>query len=107
MNMPRLFILLLCFLLSAGIVRGQQPAVVAADAQQLVDFDNDIQPILTKFGCNSGPCHGKARGQGGFGYDPHFWLPRLGKTAAELDPSEKNQLSHRGQALRQLVEKLS
>ncbi|HAP08202.1 MAG TPA: hypothetical protein DCR20_10270, partial [Planctomycetaceae bacterium] len=66
MNMPRLFILLLCFLLSAGIVRGQQPAVVAADAQQLVDFDNDIQPILTKFGCNSGPCHGKARGQGGF-----------------------------------------
>lgn len=66
MNMPRLFILLLCFLLCAGIVRGQQPAVVAADAQQMVDFDNDIQPILTKFGCNSGPCHGKARGQGGF-----------------------------------------
>jgi hypothetical protein len=66
MNMPRLFILLLCFLLCAGKVRGQQPAVVAADSQQSVDFDNDIQPILTKFGCNSGPCHGKARGQGGF-----------------------------------------
>lgn len=31
-----------------------------------VDFENDIQPVLTRFGCNSGPCHGKARGQGGF-----------------------------------------
>jgi hypothetical protein len=38
----------------------------AAPAQSNIDFDNDIQPILTRFGCNSGPCHGKARGQGGF-----------------------------------------
>ena len=37
-----------------------------ATAQTNIDFDNDIQPILTRFGCNSGPCHGKARGQGGF-----------------------------------------
>jgi XTP/dITP diphosphohydrolase len=47
------------------------------------------------------------RGQGGFGYDPHFFLPSLGKTAAELSAQEKNNLSHRGQALRALINKLS
>ena len=48
----------------------------------------------------------EARGHGGFGYDPHFLLPALGKTAAALDAFEKNAVSHRGQALRALVEKL-
>ena len=48
----------------------------------------------------------EARGEYGFGYDPHFWIPSLGKCAAELLPIEKNLLSHRGQALRALVEKL-
>lgn len=43
-----------------------------------------------------------ARGGGGFGYDPYFWLPDLGKTAAELPAAEKNALSHRGKALRAL-----
>ena len=43
------------------------------------------------------------RGQGGFGYDPVFWLAERGVTAAELDPLEKNHLSHRGQALRALL----
>jgi XTP/dITP diphosphohydrolase len=47
------------------------------------------------------------RGQGGFGYDPHFFLPRLGKTAAELSAEEKNSVSHRGQALRALINKLA
>jgi XTP/dITP diphosphohydrolase len=42
------------------------------------------------------------RGAGGFGYDPHFWLPDLRMTAAELDPTEKNRLSHRGRAMRDL-----
>lgn len=37
-----------------------------AQTTDVVDFENDVQPILTRFGCNSGPCHGKARGQGGF-----------------------------------------
>jgi XTP/dITP diphosphohydrolase len=46
------------------------------------------------------------RGAGGFGYDPYFLLPELGKTTAELSAEEKNRLSHRGQALRLLVEKL-
>jgi XTP/dITP diphosphohydrolase len=47
------------------------------------------------------------RGAGGFGYDPYFWLPELGKTAAELPPSEKNRLSHRGKALCALREQLA
>jgi XTP/dITP diphosphohydrolase len=46
------------------------------------------------------------RGSNGFGYDPYFYLPELGRTAAELEPDEKNSMSHRGQALRQLVERL-
>jgi XTP/dITP diphosphohydrolase len=39
------------------------------------------------------------RGSGGFGYDPLFFLPELGCTAAELDPAQKNRISHRGKAL--------
>lgn len=46
------------------------------------------------------------RGQGGFGYDPHFLLPQLGKTAAELPMEEKNSISHRGKALAKLVQQL-
>ena len=47
------------------------------------------------------------RGSGGFGYDPYFWLPELSKTAAELEPAQKNALSHRGQAMRALREQLA
>ena len=46
------------------------------------------------------------QGQGGFGYDPYFYIPSEGKTVAELDPSVKNRLSHRGQALVKLREKI-
>lgn len=46
------------------------------------------------------------RGANGFGYDPLFLLPALCKTAAELDPDEKNRISHRGQALARLLELL-
>jgi len=40
------------------------------------------------------------RGRGGFGYDPHFYVPRLDKTTAEISQAEKNKISHRGQAAR-------
>jgi len=49
------------------------------------------------------------RGQNGFGYDPHFLVPSIGKTTAEIPPADKNKISHRGQATRamhQLMEKL-
>jgi XTP/dITP diphosphohydrolase len=67
---------------------------------------NDPQPIIAE-GRWHGEIIAEPRGQGGFGYDAHFWLAGLGKTAAELSAQEKNQRSHRGQALRALVEKLS
>ena len=66
---------------------------------------NDPQPVIAE-GRWSGEIIDSPRGQGGFGYDPHFWLPKLGKTAAELTAQEKNQLSHRGAALRALVAKI-
>ena len=47
------------------------------------------------------------RGSGGFGYDPVFYFPSLGKTFAELSAAEKNQLSHRGKAFRRLLAALS
>ncbi len=49
----------------------------------------------------------EAKGSGGFGYDPYFYLPDYGCTSAELSADEKNRISHRGQALRLLIEKLS
>ena len=47
------------------------------------------------------------RGNGGFGYDPLFCVESAGQTLAEMAPGEKNRLSHRGQALRQLLPRLS
>jgi len=47
------------------------------------------------------------RGTHGFGYDPHFLLPELGRTAAELDPAHKNRISHRGLAMAELARKLA
>jgi XTP/dITP diphosphohydrolase len=44
------------------------------------------------------------RGQGGFGYDPSFYIPKLKKTLAELSPEEKNRISHRGKAFREMAQ---
>lgn len=74
-------------------------------AMVLVRHAADPQPLIGE-GYWWGEITGEARGHNGFGYDPHFFLPELGRTAAELDPEQKNRLSHRGQALRHLVEKL-
>lgn len=72
----------------------------------LVCSADDPEPIIAE-----GRWHGEIidapRGDGGFGYDPYFYLPRLGKTSAEMPADEKNKISHRGQALSQLVEKLA
>ncbi|MBI4303746.1 MAG: XTP/dITP diphosphatase [Chloroflexi bacterium] len=58
----------------------------------------------------TGECHGliafEPKGEHGFGYDPIFYIPELGKTLAELPPEIKNQVSHRGQAARQVSEVL-
>lgn len=66
---------------------------------------DDPEPVIAE-----GRWHGEIvdapRGVNGFGYDPYFLLPAFGKTAAELDEDAKNAISHRGQALRDLVGKL-
>lgn len=55
----------------------------------------------------SGELLHEARGLGGFGYDPLFYVRECGCTAAELSPEVKNRLSHRGRALRELAQRLA
>jgi len=66
----------------------------------------DPNPLMAE-GVWEGVIIDAARGVGGFGYDPHFWLPELNMTAAELDAAEKNRRSHRGQALMALRAQLT
>ena len=65
----------------------------------------DTQPLIA-----NAEWHGEIarvpRGKGGFGYDSCFYLKDLDKTAAELEPAQKNRISHRGQALQKLLELL-
>lgn len=69
----------------------------------LVRHADDPQPIVVD-GSWHGEIIAQPRGTGGFGYDPYFYLPEFDRTAAELTAEQKNQISHRGQALAQLVE---
>lgn len=62
----------------------------------------DPIPIISE-GAWEGIIARKPLGQRGFGYDPIFFLPKQGCTAAQLEPGLKNKLSHRGQALFKLV----
>lgn len=64
---------------------------------------NDPLPIITQ-GIWEGQILGKAVGSNGFGYDPIFWVPTYQCASAELSAHEKNAVSHRGKALRQLTQ---
>jgi XTP/dITP diphosphohydrolase len=72
----------------------------------LMRHADDPEPLIAE-----GRWHGEVidspRGGGGFGYDPYFYLPDFGQTAAELAPGEKNAVSHRGKALAALIARLS
>ncbi|OZI75678.1 RdgB/HAM1 family non-canonical purine NTP pyrophosphatase [Bordetella genomosp. 2] len=72
----------------------------------LVRAHDDPQPLIGE-GLWQGEIVDVPRGENGFGYDPHFLLPELGRTAAELEPAEKNRTSHRARALRQLLDKFA
>jgi len=74
-------------------------------AMVLVRSHDDPQPLIAE-GIWTGEILTAPRGTGGFGYDPLFIDLKLDKTGAELSPDFKNQFSHRGQALRQLISKL-
>lgn len=67
--------------------------------------EKDPTPLIYQ-GTWEGRILPEPRGTSGFGYDPIFFVPEKDCTSAELSPEEKNQLSHRGQALRQLVSAL-
>jgi XTP/dITP diphosphohydrolase len=71
----------------------------------MVNSANDPEPLIVQTRWY-GQIVDDAKGKHGFGYDPHFFLPELGSTAAQLEPSEKNLISHRGQALRELIAEL-
>ena len=64
----------------------------------LVEHAEDPLPKIFQ-GIWTGEILDAVRGENGFGYDPLFWLPELGKSSAELSKAEKNQISHRGQAM--------
>jgi hypothetical protein len=73
-------------------------AVTVARAEDVPDFELDVQPIFTKFGCNAGACHGKQRGQNGFqlsllAFDPDFDFDTLTKESRgrRLSPSQPEQ----------------
>jgi XTP/dITP diphosphohydrolase len=71
----------------------------------LLHCADDPQPLIAE-----GEWHGEIaheeRGDGGFGYDPLFWLPEFGKTSAQLERDEKHAISHRGKALKVLLQRL-
>jgi XTP/dITP diphosphohydrolase len=71
----------------------------------LVSSADDPKPLIVEASWH-GVIVDEAKGINGFGYDPHFFLPELNLTAAELDPAQKNLISHRGQALRELISQL-
>jgi len=71
----------------------------------LVNSADDPSPLVVETSWH-GVIVDAAMGRNGFGYDPHFLLPDLNLTAAQLDPEQKNLISHRGQALRELISQL-
>ncbi len=68
----------------------------------LVRHADDPQPLIAE-GSWYGEIAQAPRGEGGFGYDPIFWLPEFGCTSAELSADRKRALSHRSQALQGLI----
>ena len=70
-----------------------------------LEHTDDPAPLLAT-GSWAGYIARARQGTGGFGYDPVFFDAKLGRTAAELDAAAKNRVSHRGEALRRLIELL-
>ena len=92
--------LLLRNIASAG---ARQPAARFRCVIAYVRGPDDPEPLVAQ-GVWEGYIADKPAGNNGFGYDPVFHVPTHGCTSAELPPAVKNSISHRGQALRNLVE---
>lgn len=86
-------------------LQGQPRAAFYYCALVLVRSADDPRPVIADAAWH-GEIIDTPQGSGGFGYDPYFWLPAYRCTAAELPDEEKNRISHRGQALAALIERL-
>lgn len=82
---------------------GENRSAYYACVMVLTRSASDPLPLVAQ-GLWRGEIAREPRGSNGFGYDPLFLLPELGRTAAELDPAQKNRISHRGKALARLLE---
>lgn len=88
-------------------MRGEQPIQgMFVCVLAMVRHADDSLPIIAQ-GLWQGEILEAPYGDGGFGYDPLFWLPERQATAASLSPADKNRISHRGQAIQQLLDQLS
>lgn len=67
--------------------------LAAPDGSIILEARGEVEGVIAR----------EPRGAHGFGYDPLFFLPEFGRTSAELAPAEKNEISHRGRALRRLA----
>jgi len=85
---------------------GVTPAQRTARFRCAIAFARNTQIVIESDGTFEGIIQDEPKGSNGFGYDPHFWLPEIGLTAAELPPQQKNALSHRGRALRPMLGKI-
>lgn len=72
----------------------------------LMSHEDDATPIICQ-GTWDGEIVLEPQGDQGFGYDPHFFVPEKGCTAAQLPAQEKNAISHRGKAMEKLLAQLS
>ncbi len=80
-------------------LRGAQfvSAIVFVTEEKVYEAEGVFEGVITR----------EMRGVNGFGYDPVFYVPEMGKTAAEMTSEEKNSISHRGKALKHLAEMLA
>lgn len=86
-------------------LQGKPRAAFYYCALVLLRRGDDPRPVIAEAAWH-GEIIDSPRGDGGFGYDPYFWLPAYSCTAAELAADEKNRISHRGQAIAALLQRL-
>jgi XTP/dITP diphosphohydrolase len=86
-----------------ALLASMPPAQRTARFRCAMAFARGGRVVLESEGTFEGLIVDEPRGTNGFGYDPHFLVPGLGLTAAELPPADKNARSHRGQALRSML----
>lgn len=86
-------------------LRGRDPSAWYVCVLVFLRAPDDPHPLVVDAEWH-GSIVAEPRGRHGFGYDPHFWLPERSCTVAELEPEQKNAISHRARAMRALMARL-